>query len=207
MPCQRPLPGRRRDSVPATPEETYQFLRHLTSPIVAVTAAHGGRVNGQIANSAGRASIVPGLARVLVSLSKEHLTHDMVLASGAFCLHLLRTSQMDLVHRLGFASGRSVPKLSDGEWTPGPSRSPVLRDCYAYLDCRLYRTLDLGPGTLVIGRVLEAGAGAGEGDVLTSPYWRANMPEAWRPDYERDLREAQAFARRYLEAHPEAAGE
>ncbi len=63
--------------------ETYELMRHLTSPIVAITAAHEGRVNGQIVNSAGRSSLIPSAPRVMVWLAKYHLTHDMVLASGA----------------------------------------------------------------------------------------------------------------------------
>jgi flavin reductase (DIM6/NTAB) family NADH-FMN oxidoreductase RutF len=37
----------------------YLMLRHLTSPVVAITSAAEGRKNGMIANSAQRASLVP----------------------------------------------------------------------------------------------------------------------------------------------------
>ena len=183
---------------------TYELLRNLTSPVVAVTAAHEGRVNGQIANSGGRASLIPSIPRVLVQLSKEHLTHAMVLASGAFCLHLLRTSQVQMVYRLGFATGHDAPKLTAEDYRLGESGSPILKECFAYFDCQVSRTLDLGPSTLIVGNVLAAGEGAGDGDLMTSPFWRANMPEAWRPSYEADLKRAQEFAKKYIASHPDA---
>lgn len=185
--------------------ETYELMRHLTSPIVAITAAHDGRVNGQIVNSAGRASLIPSVPRVMVWLAKYHLTHDVVLASGAFAMHILRTEQLKLVHRLGFRTGRDGAKLQDGEWRTLKSGSPVLRQCYGYFDCRVFRTLDMGPSTLVIGSVLEAGQGEGEGAVLTSPHWRANMPEEWREEFEAQLAEAQQIGEAYLREHPEFA--
>jgi len=185
--------------------ETYELMRHLTSPIVAITAAHEGRVNGQIVNSAGRSSLIPSVPRVMVWLAKYHLTHDMVLASGAFAMHILRTEQLELVHRLGFRTGRDGEKLRAGEWQTLQSGSPVLRECYAYFDCRIFRTLDIGPSTLVIGSVLEAGAGEGTGDVMTSPYWRANMPVEWRAEFEAQLVEAQEIGAAYLREHPEFA--
>ena len=185
--------------------DTYELMRNLTSPIVAGTASHEGRVNGQIVNSAGRASLIPSVPRVMVWLAKYHLTHDMVLASGAFALHLLRTEQLDLVYRLGFRTGRDGDKLVDGEWEARQGGSPVLKRCYGFFDCRVFRTLDVGPSTLIIGSVLEAGRGEGSGDVMTSPYWREHMPEEWRPEFERQLVEAQAIGEAWLAAHPEGA--
>jgi hypothetical protein len=56
---------------------------------VAVTTVHEGRANGLISLSAGAAAIVPEAPRVTISLTKYNLTHDLVLNSGAFVMHLL----------------------------------------------------------------------------------------------------------------------
>ena len=44
------------------PEPTYQLLRNLTSPVVAITAERNGKENGMISDAAVRASIVPTVA-------------------------------------------------------------------------------------------------------------------------------------------------
>src|ERR1700753_1587943 len=56
---------------------------------VAITTVDGGRANGLMSLSAGAAAIVPEAPRVTISLTKYNLTHDMVLNSGVFVMHLL----------------------------------------------------------------------------------------------------------------------
>src|SRR5437667_3100459 len=95
------------------PDETYQLLRNLTSPIVAITCERGGKRNGMISDSAVRASIVPAIPRVSVYIHKFNLSHDVIFETGRFALHLLRNDQFDMIHRLGFTSGRARDKLAD----------------------------------------------------------------------------------------------
>src|SRR5512147_2504309 len=94
------------------PDETYQLLRTLTSPVVAITSARAGVRNGMIIDSAIRASIVPAIPRLAVFIHKFNVSHDLIFGSGAFALHLLRTDQYDLIHHLGFHSRRDVDKLA-----------------------------------------------------------------------------------------------
>ena len=60
----------------------YLMLRHLTSPVVAITTSARGRRNGMIANSAQRASLAPSLPRVSVYISKTNVSHDLIYHSG-----------------------------------------------------------------------------------------------------------------------------
>src|SRR5438046_9826300 len=95
------------------PDETYQLLRNLTSPIVAITSERGGKRNGMISDSAVRASIVPAIPQVSVYIHKFNLSHDLIFDTGRFAMHLLRADQFDLVHRLAFTSRRARDKLAD----------------------------------------------------------------------------------------------
>src|SRR5512138_2648603 len=94
------------------PDSTYQLLRNLTSPVVAVTSERNGKENGMILDSAVRASIVPTVPRLSVYIHKFNYSHDMVYETGRFALHLLHTRQFDVVRRLGFFSGRDQDKLA-----------------------------------------------------------------------------------------------
>lgn len=179
------------------PERTYQLLRHLTSPIVAITSERGGKENGMISDSAVRASIVPTVPRVSVYVHKFNFSHDLIFSTGRFVMHLLHTGQFDLIRRLGFQSGRARDKLAGVPHRRGTLGAPVLDDCYAHFECRVANVMDTGSSTLFLGDVMEVGFGnAAEptGDVMTAAYFRANMPAEWRQEYEAQLQAAQRFA-------------
>src|SRR2546428_13578022 len=95
------------------PDQVYQLLRSLTSPVVAITSERGGKRNGMILDSAVRASIVPTIPRLSAYVHKFNLSHDLIFETGRFVLHLLREDQLELVHRLGFVSGCTRDKLPD----------------------------------------------------------------------------------------------
>jgi flavin reductase (DIM6/NTAB) family NADH-FMN oxidoreductase RutF len=179
------------------PDQVYQLLRHLTSPVVAITSERGGKRNGMISDSAVRASIVPSIPRLSVYVHKFNFSHDLIFETGRFVLHLLRTDQFDLIHRLGFVSGRTRDKLADVPHTIGKLGPPVLDDCYAHFECRVANVMDTGSSTCFLGDVLAVGFGRAsepKGEVMTAAYFRANMPEPWRREYEEQLAAAQQYA-------------
>jgi len=179
------------------PDAMYQLLRHLTSPIVAVTSERAGKRNGMILDSAVRASIVPTIPRLSAYVHKFNLSHDLIFETGRFVLHLLREDQLELVHLLGFVSGRTRDKLADVPHRLGRLGAPVLDDCYAHFECRVANVMDTGSSTCFLGDVTEVGHGAAtapRGAVMTAAFFRANMPAGWRSDYEEHLAAAQRFA-------------
>jgi len=179
------------------PDQIYQLLRHLTSPVVAITCERDGKRNGMIADSAVRASIAPTVPRLSVYIHKFNFSHDLIFETGRFVLHLLRDDQFELIHRLGFVSGRGRDKLAGVPHRPGTLGAPVLDDCYAHFECRVVNIMDTGSSTCFLGDVVVVGHGAAErptGSVMTATYFRTNMPTAWRSEYETLLRAAQAFA-------------
>src|SRR6059036_1240444 len=179
------------------PDQIYQLLRNLTSPVVAITSERGGKRNAMIADSAVRASIVPTIPRVSVYIHKFNYSHDLIFERGRFVLHLLRDDQFELIHRLGFASGRTRDKLAGVPHRLGTLGVPVLDECYAHFECRVANVMDTGSSTCFLGDVVEVGYGASKGPsgtVMTAAYFRANMPPAWREEYEALLEAAQRFA-------------
>src|SRR5205807_10461845 len=79
---------------------------------VAVTTATATRTNGLMSLSAGSAGIVRDAPRVTISLTKYNLTHDLVLESGVFVMHLLCNDEdvvdesLRILMTLGGSSGR-----------------------------------------------------------------------------------------------------
>jgi flavin reductase (DIM6/NTAB) family NADH-FMN oxidoreductase RutF len=179
------------------PDPVYELLRNLTSPVVAITAERAGKRNGMISDSAVRASIVPTIPRVSVYVHKFNYSHDMIFETGRFVLHLLRADQFELIHCLGFESGRERDKLADVPHHLGTLGAPVLDQCFAHFECAVANVMDTGSSTCFLGDVVAVGYGKAThatGVVMTAAYFRANMPPEWRPEYEAHLRAAQRFA-------------
>jgi flavin reductase (DIM6/NTAB) family NADH-FMN oxidoreductase RutF len=176
------------------PGRTYQLLRNLTSPVVAITAARNGKENGMISDAAVRASIVPSVPRLSVYIHKFNYSHDMIFETGRFGLHLLHTKQFDVVRRLGFVSGRDQDKLAGLSHHKGTTGVPVLEECFASFECEVANVMDTGSSTLFLGDVVAVGSVEPRGELLTASYFRTNMPAEWRTEYEAKLKEAQGFA-------------
>src|SRR5881409_2722100 len=181
------------------PDLTYQLLRNLTSPVVAITAVRGGKKNGMISDAAVRASIVPTVPRLSVYIHKFNYSHDMIYATGRFAMHLLHTKQFDIVRRLGFFSGRDQSKLAGIPHHTGQLGVPILDECFAHFECSVVNVMDTGSSTLFLGDVVAVGRGAAaglepRGELLTATYFRTNMPAEWRLEYEAKLTEAQQVA-------------
>jgi flavin reductase (DIM6/NTAB) family NADH-FMN oxidoreductase RutF len=176
------------------PAESYELLRNLTTPVVAITSARNGKRNGMISDGAVRCSIVPDVPRVLAQINAFHLTHEIVSETGRFALHLLHAGQVDLVTTLGFASGRDADKLAGVPHRIGATGCPILDDCYAWFDCTVINRMDTGIATLFLGQVMDVGRGRGEA-VLTPAHLRSVLPAEYRDRYVRHLGEAQDRAR------------
>jgi flavin reductase (DIM6/NTAB) family NADH-FMN oxidoreductase RutF len=176
------------------PAQTYELLRHLITPVVAITSARAGKRNGMISDGAVRCSIVPDVPRLLVQINKWHLTHEIVRETGRFAVHLLHRDQVDVVTKLGFASGREADKLADVPHHLGVTGCPILEDCYAWFDCTVINRMDTGSSTCFLGQAMDVGRGKGD-TVLEPAHLREALPPEYHSRYERNLAAAQDQAR------------
>ncbi len=168
----------------------YELLRQFASPLVAITSRYRDRTNGMISDSAVRASISPKVPRLSVYIHKWHFSHGLIWDSGRLCIHLLHRGQMDLVHQLGFVSGRTKDKLAEIPHLTGSTGLPVLGDRFAAFELRVINTMDAGYATHFLGHVEAVHEGSG-GEILTAPWFRANIPAAWQEAWLANYRVAQ----------------
>ena len=152
-------------------DATYELLRQFASPVIAVTSAWQGRTNGMISDSAVRASISPNVPRLSVYIHKWHHSHD-------------------LIYQLGFVSGRDKDKLAEIPHRVGDTGVPVLQDCFAAFELRVINTMDAGYATHFLGHVEASHRGPGT-ELLTAPWFRANIPAAWHTEWLANYRKAQ----------------
>jgi len=121
-----------------------------------VTSAAGARLGGFIATFVNEASIVPDMPRVLVGISRQHFTWELVEASNAFALHLLAEEHLGWVWRFGTHSGRDFDKFAGMTFRRGKTGSPILADAPAWLECRVEARLNTGERTVYLAAVVAA---------------------------------------------------
>lgn len=190
-------------------KESYSLLRNFTSPLVAITSRSGDATTGMIANSAIRASLVPDIPRVAFYCFKKHYSHELIQDSGEFVLHLLQQDQFQTVYKLGFQSGRDQDKMSGFPVSHLEGGLPVLSESPVYLACRVVNAMDAGPSTFYLGEVTRSGIhpNRDQQTLLTSEYFRDNMPAEWEEEYRANKRRVQSWAADHREVDPTATWE
>ena len=132
-----------------------QALYRITYGLYLLSARQDGRDNACIINTAVQVAEHP--VRLAVSVIKGSLTHDMIAATGDFCLSALtEKTPFSTFQRFGMQSGRNADKFA-GLDSLARSQSGLyyFTDSAAYLACRVINSVDLGTHTLFIGEVLE----------------------------------------------------
>ena len=172
----------------------FDLLDELWSPIVAVTAAAGGRRTGLIASTAVTTSLAPEAPQVLVCLSRAALTRELVAESHAFALQRLPADALDVFRTLAFRSGRDRDKLAGLELRSGVTGAPLLAGALAYLEARVAAVLELAGATVFVGDVVAAER-LRDGEPLTIELVRAQLTDVDLAAWERRRREELADGR------------
>lgn len=109
-----------------------------------VTSSHGERRGGLCATWVSMASIDPERPVVVVGLAPNHYTAELVEQSGSLGLHLCQADQTELAFNFAIGSGRDRDKFAGLTVHAGDSGAPLLADCLARLDCRVFARYDGG---------------------------------------------------------------
>src|SRR5699024_6726832 len=173
---------------------------------VAITTIDGGFANGLMSLSAGAASIIPEAPRATISLTKYNKTHDMVLNSGIFVMHMLSAADADveasleILMTLGGSSGRDGDKMSKLRTKTGVTGAPILLDAHSYVECRVSGSLDVQESTIFVGDVVAAEVFS-EGKRLRIGEAWGKLPADWIAQYDanHEPQLANARARRFGE--------
>ena len=136
-----------------------------------VSASADNLHNGQIVTTVMQVTNQPN--QVMVCLSKETLTHELVEKSKSFGVSLLEQSTpFKFIGRFGFRSGKTFTKFSDDiDYVIGTNGNPLLRThALINIEVSVNKTLDVGTHTIFVGEVKYANT-VKEGIALTYEYY------------------------------------
>ena len=122
-----------------------------TGVVVATAAADSpdGEPAGFVAQSFVSLSLDPPL--IAICPAKTSTSWPKLRAAGAFCVNMLRSSQVDLCNQ--FARPGS-DKFAGVDWQRGATGAPILADTLAWIECKLHDEVEAGDHTIAIGRVV-----------------------------------------------------
>jgi flavin reductase (DIM6/NTAB) family NADH-FMN oxidoreductase RutF len=109
-----------------------------------VSAADGARRGGLLATWVSSASIDRERPTMIVGIAPNHFSAELIDASGAVGLHLLRPDQVPLALNFTLGSGRTRDKWAGVDMRMGETGAPLLCDCAAWFEGRVFARLATG---------------------------------------------------------------
>ncbi|HLQ36021.1 MAG TPA: flavin reductase family protein, partial [Chloroflexota bacterium] len=129
----------------------------IYKPLWIMTSHRDGELSGSLVISAlslYRSQPV----KVVVCVTKHDYTHEVVMASRVFALHVLRPDQIQLAVHFAYQSSRNVDKFASLDYKIGLTGSPVLKDCLGYMEFEVLADVDTPTHTVVVAEVRNAEA-------------------------------------------------
>ena len=143
-----------------------EVMARWPTGISVITSAYQDNWQGFTANSFASVSISPFL--ISMSIDKKADTLPIIEKSGVFAVNILRTSQIDWGMRFaGMIPEYEEQRFNGIEVSLSDNGCPLLPGVLAWMDCKVYQSVDLGGSTLFLGEV--TGTYWEEGEALA--YW------------------------------------
>jgi len=143
--------------------DTHEFRalmgRFATGVTVVTTVDERDHPAGLTASSLSSVSLEPLLISIAVSHGSESLAP--LVAYGRFVVNVLGLGQEDLARTFASPTGRA-DRWDGLAWYSSPGGCPILEGSLAWLDCSIWRTVEAGDHTLILGEVEQGGGSAGE---------------------------------------------
>lgn len=93
-----------------------------------------------------------------ISLAKQRYSYKLIKESKEFVINYATFDLVEKIHFCGTNSGRNVDKIKESNFTLIPSKklkTPLIKECYAHLECKLNETYTIGDHILIVGKVVN----------------------------------------------------
>jgi flavin reductase (DIM6/NTAB) family NADH-FMN oxidoreductase RutF len=93
-----------------------------------------------------------------ISIAPSRYSHDLITETEEFTINFVPYQIVKKAHYYGKHSGRTTDKIKETNLTLSPAKRihpPLIKDCYAHLECKLVDSHSLGDHTVFIGKVVS----------------------------------------------------
>jgi flavin reductase (DIM6/NTAB) family NADH-FMN oxidoreductase RutF len=132
-------------------------LLHPKLTVLLTCANKEGKANIITLAWAMPVSINPPL--LVVSISPKRYSYKLIRETKEFVVNIPTMKLVKETLFCGRRSGGEFDKFRETKMTPLPAKivkAPIIRECIAHLECKLYKQIPAGDHTLFIGEILAA---------------------------------------------------
>jgi flavin reductase (DIM6/NTAB) family NADH-FMN oxidoreductase RutF len=143
-------------------------LLHPMHTVLVSSIGKGGKTNIITLAWAMPTSGSPPLAAI--SVSPKRYSHSLIEETKEFVVNIPTMDILDETFFCGAVSGRDHDKFRESGLTASPAKKvkpPIIKECVAHLECKLYSQHQTGDHTIFVGEIVEAYANK---DVFTGTY-------------------------------------
>lgn len=151
-------------------------MSHWTTGISIITTAYEGEYRGFTANSFASVSVEPLL--ISMSIAKTLHTLTLIESSQTFAVNILKAEQADWGKRFaGMMPEFEENRFAGIDVTLSENGNPLLPDTLGWMDCTVYKTVDVGASLLFLGEVVGAQSADGEPLAYFNRQWGGFTPQ------------------------------
>jgi flavin reductase (DIM6/NTAB) family NADH-FMN oxidoreductase RutF len=154
------------------PKAYKELLSHWASGVTVVTTLCDGAPHGLTVSAFSSVSASP--PRVLVCLGNDTDSLPLVSRAGRFAVHILGRDHVEIGVRFAKLVATAADPFAGLSYRSEHTGCPILRECLAWLDCRVESAMAVGDHTVFVGAVEATGLGEDAGAPVL--YYR----RAWR---------------------------
>ncbi len=137
------------------------IMARWASGICVITTASNGEFQGFTANSFASVSMEPAL--VVINAAKRLQATTDIQNEGYFAISILQESQLEWGKRFaGFFDDELENRFDGINPTTTEHGCPILPDSFAWLECKLWKSVDCEQNMMFIGEVLAGEASEGK---------------------------------------------
>ena len=93
-----------------------------------------------------------------ISVAPTRYSHDIIKESEEFVINFVPYELVENVHFCGSHSGRNIDKIKESRFALVDSekvKTKYIKECYALLECKLFKFISLGDHTLFVGEIVN----------------------------------------------------
>lgn len=96
---------------------------------------------------------------VVIALGHKRYCLELIKKSNCFCINIPDAKLIDAIKICGSFSGRDIDKCKEAKLTPIKSSRMNcfhVQECVAFMECEVYKFVEVGDHTIVVGEVKAA---------------------------------------------------
>ncbi|HSM01070.1 MAG TPA: flavin reductase family protein [Acidimicrobiia bacterium] len=136
-------------------ETVNKIMWSIPNVLCLVGSASGEEWNGMTTSWVTQVAMEPVL--VAISVDAHAVTHRLIDEGGAFTVNLWDREDTRTFVKFSKPAERDGDSLNGRPVRLGETGTPIFEEAIAYIDCRVWQTVDCGSHSIFIGEVVDCG--------------------------------------------------